>query len=258
VRGLTQMTERDRWDGGRVLLAMDTATSQVVVATGSVDGEPTSLAIWAAGHRHSETLLPTIVRVLAEQNSHRSRLGGIIVGTGPGTFTGLRVGLATAKGLAHGLGIPIAGVPTAAALLDAAARDTGSAESTGSASAAATGPAAAGSVAAGFALLLPAGPQDRVLVHGGRATHLPAGTEPDIPAWTTLVAVDLPGRAPLDALARGEAALRGLGPALLRLGARRLAAGNSDDLARLVPEYVTLPRGINRETGEVAWSRDPR
>ena len=45
-------------------------------------------------------------------NIRRSRLTGIVVGTGPGAFTGLRVGLATAKGLAHGLGIPIVGVST--------------------------------------------------------------------------------------------------------------------------------------------------
>jgi hypothetical protein len=41
----------------------------------------------------------------------------------------------------------------------------------------------------------------------------------------------------------------------LRLGAIRIAAGG-DDVARLVPEYVTLPRGIATVKGEVRWSRD--
>ena len=45
---------------------------------------------------------------------------------------------------------------------------------------------------------------------------------------------------------------------LLRLGAARLAAGDADDLALLVPDYVTLPRGVAATSGEVAWSRDPR
>jgi hypothetical protein len=42
------------------------------------------------------------------------------------------------------------------------------------------------------------------------------------------------------------------------LGAARLAAGQTDDLAGLVPEYVTLPRGVATAAGEVSWSRDLR
>jgi tRNA threonylcarbamoyladenosine biosynthesis protein TsaB len=178
--------------------------------------------------------------VLGENNVRRSRLRAIVVGTGPGTFTGLRVGLATAKGLAHGLGIPIVGIPTSAALLDAAAAALGAAS------------------AAGLALVVPAGPQDRVLIADGGPIRLAAGADPDLPPATTLVAVDLAGRAPAEACALGDRALAGLGAALLRLGARRLGADDTDDLAGLVPEYVTLPRGIERETGSVTWSHDPR
>jgi tRNA threonylcarbamoyladenosine biosynthesis protein TsaB len=178
--------------------------------------------------------------VLGENNVRRSRLRAVIVGTGPGTFTGLRVGLATAKGLAHGLGIPIVGVATSLALLDAAAVAFGSPS------------------ADGLALLVPAGPQDRVVVAAGRPTRLAAGEEPELAEGTTLVAVDLAGRAPEEATALGDRALAGLGAALLRLGARRLAADDVDDLAGLVPEYVTLPRGIERESGAVTWSHDPR
>ena len=101
------------------------------------------------------------------------------------------------------------------------------------------------------------GPSDRlVATSGGPARLLPAGTEPDIAPGETLVAVDLPGRAPDDALARGEAARADLGASLVALGAARLATGDVDDLARLVPEYVTLPRGVTTEGGEVAWSHD--
>ncbi len=48
-------------------------------------------------------------------------LGGLVAGTGPGAFTGLRVGMATVKGLAYGLGLPVVGVPTGECLLAAAA-----------------------------------------------------------------------------------------------------------------------------------------
>jgi tRNA threonylcarbamoyladenosine biosynthesis protein TsaB len=198
------------------------------------------MTTWLAGHRHGETLLPTLGRVLGENNVRRSRLRAIVVGTGPGTFTGLRVGVATAKGLAHGLGIPILGIATSAALLDVAA-------------VALDAPGTDG-----LALLMPAGPQDRVLVHAGRPVRLAAGEEPSLEPGMTVVAVDLAGRAPAEASAIGEQALAGLGSALLRLGARRLAEGDTDDLAGLVPEYVTLPRGIERESGAVTWSHDPR
>jgi len=87
---------------------------------------------------------------------------------------------------------------------------------------------------------------------------LPGGREPDLRPGTTLVALDLDGRAPGDAVERGERARRGLGAALLRLGAERLSAGQPDDLERLVPEYVTLPRGVRAMSGEVTWSRGPR
>ena len=74
-------------------------------------------------------------------------------------------------------------------------------------------------------LLLPAGPRDRLVVRAGSApVPLPAGEEPDLAPGERLVAVDLEGRAPDDALARGETARAGLGQALLRAGAAKLAA----------------------------------
>jgi tRNA threonylcarbamoyl adenosine modification protein YeaZ len=235
-------------DGRRpAILAIDTATTQVVIASGSPDGEIDGLTTWPAGYRHGETLLPSIARFLGEQNLRRSRLTGIIVGTGPGAFTGLRVGIATAKGLAHGLGLPIAGISTAEAFLVAA-------------TAAAADAAEPGSDRRGQpVLLVPAGPNDRVVARSGAApVLLPGGTDPELAPGEWLVAVDLDGRAPDEAVAWGERARRGLGQALIRMGARRLRDGAGDDLAALVPEYVTLPRGVAMQRGEVAWSRDPR
>ena len=223
-------------DGRRPwLLAIDTATSRVVVAAADLDGAPLGASTWEAGRTHGASLLPAIGRLTGEANLRRSRIRGVIVGTGPGAFTGLRVGIATAKALAHELGVPIAGVSTGAALL-----------------------AASGTGDRGL-LLLPAGPNDRLVIRAGAAAVLlPGGSEPTVEPGDILVALDLDGRAPADAVARGELARAGFAEALVRLGAAKLAAGDADDLARLVPEYVSLPRGVTRESGEVAWSRDRR
>lgn len=228
-------------DGRRAaLLVIDTATSRVVVAVGSRRGEVIKVSSWPAGHRHGEQLLPSIGRLLAEADVPRSRLAGIVVGTGPGAFTGLRVGLATAKALAHGLGLPVVGVATADALIAAAA----------------TGEAVP---ADRIVLLLPAGPADRVVARLGQPPRsLPAGSEPQLRTDEVVVAVDLDERAPAEAVAAGDRARERLGHELLRIGAERLAAGRIDDPAALVPEYVTLPRGVQAVTGAVEWSRDPR
>lgn len=228
-------------DGRRpAILAIDTATTRVVVATGSPDGVVDGVSTWTAGYRHGETLLPSIGRFLGEQNIRRSRLTGIVVGTGPGAFTGLRVGIATAKGLAHGLGIPLVGVSTAEALLAAVGLDR-------------------------LVLLLPAGPTDRLVVRAGSpAVPLPAGSEPDLRPFERLVAVDLDDRASAEALERGVRAVAGLGRELIRLGAARLAelnagtGGATNELETLVPDYVTLPRGVRAASDTVAWSRDHR
>ncbi len=239
-------------DGRRqAILAIDTATTQVVIASGTPAGVADGVSTWTAGYRHGETLLPSIGRFLGEQNVRRSRLVGIVVGTGPGAFTGLRVGIATAKGLAHGLGIPLVGVSTAEALIEAFEAAEGTNGDT--------------------VLLLPAGPSDRLVVRAGtRPVPLPAGEEPDVAPGERLVAVDLDGRAPDDAVARGETARAGLGPALIRAGAAKLAAITAaaastpasarpvSELETLVPDYVTLPRGVTAATGTVEWSRDHR
>ena len=229
-----------RHDGrGRAILAIDTSTSRVVVAVGTPTGEPLGLTWWPAQHRHGEQLLPSIGRVLGEANVRRSRLDAIVVGSGPGAFTGLRVGMATAKALAHALGVPIIGVATSDALIAAAASD--------------------GTGEGSIVLLLPAGPSDRVVARHGEPAHLlRGGDEPDIRPGEVLVAIDLEGRAPPEALERGNRARERLGHELLRLGAARLRAGDTDDLAGLVPAYVTLPRGVSSPSGEVTWSRDPR
>lgn len=65
---------------------------------------------------HSRLLMPVIARLIDETGHSRFDLDLIGVSRGPGSFTGLRIGLATAKALAHALEIPLAGVPTLDAL----------------------------------------------------------------------------------------------------------------------------------------------
>ncbi len=227
---------------GGPILAIDTSGTRAVVALGAADGSIVDERRWVAGYRHGEELLLQVDELLHSNGVGLESLSGIVVGTGPGAFTGMRVGIATAKALARGLAIPIAGVPTSSALLAGVRPEVAAATASG-------GPAGAP------VLLLPAGPSDRVMVVGGKAVLVKGGEEPELPPHAVVVAVDLPGRAPDDALARGDEAERALGPAMLRLGAEKLAAGG-EDVALLGPEYVTLPRGVGAVKGEVRWSHD--
>jgi tRNA threonylcarbamoyladenosine biosynthesis protein TsaB len=224
---------------GGLLLAMDTATTHAVIALGGPDGTMVQQRSWAAGYRHGEELLARIEALLGDAAVSAGDLGGLVAGTGPGAFTGLRVGLATVKGLAYGLGLPVVGVPTGEALLAAAA--AGRLVPPGPED----GERVDGEARPALVLLQPAGPSDRVLTRPGRGSRIvPGGDDPDLLPGERLVAVDLEGREAPDATALGDAALAGLAAALLRAGAARLAAGDADDLAGLVPEYVTLPRGV--------------
>src|SRR3990172_11395552 len=94
------------------LLAIDTATRQATVTLGTPDGRLIVGHEWPVGHTHAETLLPALRELLAGAAVVPADLAGIVAGTGPGGFTGLRVGLATAKTLAHRLGIPLPRIPT--------------------------------------------------------------------------------------------------------------------------------------------------
>lgn len=94
-----------------LLLAFDTATPAITVA---VHDGAAALASWEAvdPRRHGELLAPAISGVLREAGADRRDLTGIAVGVGPGPFTGLRVGLVTARSLGHALDVPVYGACT--------------------------------------------------------------------------------------------------------------------------------------------------
>ncbi len=94
-----------------MLLAFDTATSRVTVALH--DGTSV-VASYAADEamRHGEMLAPGIARVLADAGATVRDLTAVAVGVGPGPFTGLRVGLVTARTLGLTRGVPVHGICT--------------------------------------------------------------------------------------------------------------------------------------------------
>ena len=107
-------------NGEVLLLAFDTATPAVTVALRGDEGvlaEHTEID----ARRHGELLAPGIEKVLADAGCSRTDLTGVAVGVGPGPFTGLRVGLMTARALADALDIPVYGVCTLDILAAAAA-----------------------------------------------------------------------------------------------------------------------------------------
>jgi tRNA threonylcarbamoyladenosine biosynthesis protein TsaB len=92
-----------------MLLAIDTATPQVGVAVG-VDGAVVGRVELARGQRHAEALAPAVDYLLRATGVGLEQLAGIAVGIGPGLFTGLRVGVTTARVMAQVLRIPIVGI----------------------------------------------------------------------------------------------------------------------------------------------------
>ena len=106
------------------VLALDTSAA---VAVSLVDEDGARLASRSSDERrrHAESLAPLITEVLDEAGIERTDLTAVVAGTGPAPFTGLRVGLVTARTLALSLGIPVLGVPSLDALAVQAVSDLG-------------------------------------------------------------------------------------------------------------------------------------
>ena len=96
-----------------LLLALDTSSQMIGYAIADRDGLRAE-AIWQGQRQGTATLLAESMRALEALGRTQDDICAVAVATGPGSFSGLRVGLAIAKGLALGLEIPIVGCPTLA------------------------------------------------------------------------------------------------------------------------------------------------
>lgn len=104
-------------DGRRFVLAFDTSNEVIALGLGLMDAPACSVEVVASveveAHRASNTqLLPRIDALLTEQGIPRSDLACVVCGRGPGSFTGVRIAMATAKGIASALGVALIGVST--------------------------------------------------------------------------------------------------------------------------------------------------
>lgn len=100
-----------------LLLAIDTTTNVCSVALGKED------KLWAeitlnTKKTHSQRLMPAVKSLLRDAGVDKKQLEGLAVAIGPGSFTGIRIGMATVQGLALGLNIPVIGVMTLDALAE--------------------------------------------------------------------------------------------------------------------------------------------
>jgi len=222
---------------GALILAADTSTRRSIVVLGRET--PLATSVREVRHRHGSHLLEQVDEVLATAGVALVDVGALAVGTGPGSFTGLRVGLATMKTIAYARSLGLVGVPSSTALRRAAA-DAGAHESA--------------------VVVLPAGAHDHYLARAGEDAALVAPGELSAAVGLTpAVAVDLsPDVLGADAARLGTIAVEGLPAALLALARERLAAGALDDPAELTPVYVALPRGVRRGAEELGWSPDLR
>ncbi len=190
---------------------------------------------WKTERNHSVELLPNIDRVLAEADHTKADITAVFVDLGPGGYAALRVGVSIAKGLAHGLGVPIVGVGRLELDAWSAARDA--------------------RVSSGRIMAIHrAGRGEIAWAAYGRKgvawteTNPPQITKADafaaIPTTGDMLTGDID--ADLEAIATSAGATT-ITPtehrvaALAAVGHRRLAEGAIDDAMTLIPLYVRAP-----------------
>ena len=201
-----------------MIIAIESASTDLSLALADPDGRILALEGWSAGRRQGGELLPRLLALLDAKGRRITDASAVAVGTGPGSFTGLRVGMSVAKGICAGLSLPIVGVPSLVAWL-AAEPDR---------------PAALVRAGAREAYLLERGSADPRLVDrdaiADRSTQLVAPVE--LAQAFGLTDTSPPHRAAAALVARAAA---------------RLAEDPAgDDLRRLEPTYLRAPRGIGQ------------
>lgn len=203
-----------------MIIAIETASTDLSLALASADGEPLAIDGWTSDRRQGHEVLPRLLELLARQRRDLADATGLAVGLGPGSFTGLRVGMSLAKGLALALELPLVGVPSLAGWL---AAEPGC-----------------------EAALARAGAREAYLL--ARGDDAPEIVDRDgMPA----LAAGAPLVAPVELAAAFE--LHNVLPphraagAIARAAAQRLTGDPAgDDLALLEPAYLRAPRGLGQ------------
>lgn len=93
----------------RLVLAIDTATPAVMAGV-VADEDILAQRVTFGARAHAEQLTPNVLAALVDAGLRMADLDAVVVGCGPGPFTGLRVGMATAAAYGHALGVPVHGV----------------------------------------------------------------------------------------------------------------------------------------------------
>lgn len=210
-----------------MIIAIDAASTDLSVALAAPDGNTLAEDAWSGGHRQSAELLPRLLGLLDASGSTLADAGALAVGTGPGSFTGLRVAMSLAKGIAAALRRPIVGVPSLEAWL---ASDTDAV-------------AAVSRAGAHEAYVLARGEATPAVVSGAALAALADGRP-----------VVAPGEL-ADAFGLASARVPRAAGALAALASRRLGRDPAgDDLRTLEPIYLRQPRGVEAAAeGAVRW-----
>ena len=104
VTSTREIPADDQW-----ILMIETSQRQGSIALGTIAGDFIEEQLFSPGLVHSKELLPRIDNLIGK-HGHRSQLGIVAVSRGPGSFTGIRIGVAAAKAIGWGLGIPTLGL----------------------------------------------------------------------------------------------------------------------------------------------------
>ena len=95
-----------------MIIALESASSDPSLALAARDGSAFATDAWEGEGRQASELLPHLLVLLARAGRELGEASAIAVGIGPGSFTGLRVSMSLAKGLALALEVPLVGVPS--------------------------------------------------------------------------------------------------------------------------------------------------
>jgi tRNA threonylcarbamoyladenosine biosynthesis protein TsaB len=207
-----------------MIVAIESASTDLSLAVGAEDGEVLAVEGWRSAGRGAHELLPHLLALLTRAGYRLEQATAFAVGSGPGSFTGLRVGMSLAKGMALALGRPIVGVPSLEAWLVA-------------------NPGAAAAVARAGAR------EAYLLLRGETAPRIVDREELPSQAGVAAVAaaVVAPGELAEAFGLAGAVAPTGAAAAVAAIAATRLAANPAgDDLAHLEPAYLRPPRGAGQ------------